>query len=80
MQIKILLTLTMLAAAQCSFSQDTTGGTRPTLVIPLHRSKTKTSVVKTTTEYPAEKTIMPVKKKSAKKRGKVSLKTDQPSP
>jgi hypothetical protein len=41
MTVKILLTITLLAAAKCSFSQDTTGGTRATFIIPLHRAKPK---------------------------------------
>jgi hypothetical protein len=41
MTIKILLMIPLLAAAKCSFSQDTTGGTRPTFIIPLHKAKPK---------------------------------------
>ena len=37
MHIKIILTGALIAIASLGFSQDTTGGTRPALIIPLHR-------------------------------------------
>jgi len=70
MHIKILLTLTLLAAAKCSFSQDTTGGTKPNFIIPLHRSKPRPATVTTTTEYRAGNTAAPAKKKNSKRKSK----------
>ena len=37
MQLKIILTGALIGITSQGFSQDTTGGTRPALIIPLHR-------------------------------------------
>jgi len=68
MYIKILLTLTLLAAVKCSFSQDTTGGTKPNFIFPLHRSKPRPVTVKANTQYPAANAVGPAKKKNSKKK------------
>lgn len=67
----LIFTTMFLAAASGAFAQDTTGGTRPNFIIPLH--KTKTAAVqepdadKLGTYNPTETPTPVVKPKKAKK-------------
>lgn len=73
MRIKILLAIGLIAAAKCSISQDTTGGTRPSFIIPLHTKAQKDKTANSgkpvyTIDSSANKTTMPGNKLSRKKR------------
>ncbi len=41
MRLKTIFTVGILLFCAPAFAQDTTGGTRPTLIIPLHKSRAK---------------------------------------